>query len=252
MSKYADFLAIPLASIYNKITLTKIWPVIWKKEYVTVIPKGSNPSDMAGLRNISCTQLASKIYESYVLNWAGEEVKLKSNQFGGVKGCSTSHMLVELTQDLSEDLEDCRAATVLTAIDFAKAFNRLSYQHCLRSLAEHGASTDVIRLIATFLSNRTMSVRVGKVWSEERAVTGGCSQGSILGVFLFNVTIDDLEDTAPGSANDQVVQECAPPSPSGEATSATTEGSPPGLPGTEYAAPSPTTPPRKPPSTRTM
>ena len=37
-------------------------------------------------------------------------------------------MLVELFQDMAEDMEDCRAATVLTAIDFAKAFNRLSYQ----------------------------------------------------------------------------------------------------------------------------
>ena len=96
MSKYADFFAIPFASIYNKITLTKIWPLVWKKEYVRVIPKTACPMDISGLRNISCTQLASKIYESYVLNWAMAEVKLKKNQYGGVKGCSMSHMLIEI------------------------------------------------------------------------------------------------------------------------------------------------------------
>ena len=103
-------------------------------------------------------------------------------------------MLIDVFQDMAEDLEDCRVATVLTAIDFAKAFNRLSYQHCLRAFALHGASTDVIRLLATFLTNRQMSVRVGSTWSEDWPVMGGCPQGSILRVFLFNITIDDLKD----------------------------------------------------------
>ena len=80
MTKYSDFLVIPLQSIYNVITSSKIWPICWKKEYVTVIPKMTNPLDISGFRNISCTLLASKIYGSYVLNWAQLEVKLKPNQ----------------------------------------------------------------------------------------------------------------------------------------------------------------------------
>ena len=86
MTLFADFLAIPLTSIYNAISRTSIWPVIWKEEYVTVIPKKKSPVDMNDLRNISCTKLASKIYESYVLGWASEQVKVKPNQFGGGAG----------------------------------------------------------------------------------------------------------------------------------------------------------------------
>ena len=59
-----------------------------------------------------------------------------------------------------------------------------------------GASTPIIELLATFLSNRTMSVRVGESWSDPRPVYGGVPQGSILGVFLFNASTDDLEDAA--------------------------------------------------------
>ena len=39
-----------------------------------------------------------------------------------------------------------------------------------------------------------MRVKVGQSWSAPRPIHGGVPQGSILGVFLFNVTTDDLED----------------------------------------------------------
>ena len=56
MTLYADQFAIPLSDIYNKITVTSIWPRIWKHELVIVIPKASHPNDFKDLRNISCKQ----------------------------------------------------------------------------------------------------------------------------------------------------------------------------------------------------
>ena len=93
-------------------------------------------------------------------------------------------------------LEDALAATMITAVDYAKAFNRLSFQHCLRAFARKGASSEIIRILATFLSNRTMSVIVNNTWSTPLPVYGGVSLGSILGVLLFNVATDYLEDDA--------------------------------------------------------
>ena len=88
-------------------------------------------------------------------------------------------------QGILEDLEDYHAATVVTSVDYSKAFNRMSYQNCLKALAKNGASTKVLRLVATFLTNMTMTVKIGQTMSSPLPVSGSCSpQGSILGVFF--------------------------------------------------------------------
>ena len=152
MTKFSDFFAIPLTMIYNDISRTAIWPTRWKEEFVTAIPKKSNPESLSDLRNISCTMLASKMYESYVLDWLKGEVPLRANQYGGVKGLSTEHLLFQMWQEMLENAEDYRAATVVTSVDYSKAFNRMSFQHCLAALAKNGASTEVLRIVAAFLT----------------------------------------------------------------------------------------------------
>ena len=131
MTKYADLLAYPLTDLYNSITSTFEWPERWKVEYVTPIPKKNIPESCNDLRNISCTELVSKIYESYVLEWIRQEIKLKANQFGGSKGMSVEHLLCSIWHEIGTSLEDQRAACLITAIDYSKAFNRLNYNACI-------------------------------------------------------------------------------------------------------------------------
>ena len=193
VNEAAPFLAGPLCHIYNTMISNKTWPVKWKEEFVTPIPKKSVPESLNDLRNISCTALFSKVFESFVLGWLTEQVGMRQNQMGGMRGAGTEHYLVQLWQLVLESLEDPRAASLLTSIDYAKAFNRLDFGCCLRALAGKGASSELLRLVASFLTSRTMSVKVGQETSAPRIVLGGVPQGSILGVFLFNATIDTFE-----------------------------------------------------------
>ena len=101
LAKFGDLLAIPLCSKYNEITRSRVWPRDWKQEFFTTIPKKTNPESVNDLRNISCTMLPSKIYESYILNWIQAEVKIKDMQYGGVKGCSTAHLLINVWDEIA-------------------------------------------------------------------------------------------------------------------------------------------------------
>ena len=166
VSQFSDFLAIPLTAIYNDILSTYVWPTCWRKEFITVIPKKPAPQELGDLRNISCTMSASKVFESFVLDSVKAEVKLRRNQYGGVRGLSTDSLLVQLWQETLENLEDYRAGTIITYVDYSKAFNRMSYQHCLSALKKKGASAATIHLIASYLTNRIMTVKVAQVLSE--------------------------------------------------------------------------------------
>ena len=191
---FPEKLSAPVTHIFNLIVKEKQWPKLWKVEHVTVIPKGNDPHDPSECRNISCTNFLSKIFESFVMGWSREEVKPKLNQFGGEPKASATHLLIEVISDITSALEDNRSGVVLSAIDFSKAFNRLDHAMCLKSFAKKGASTEVLQLLAAFLMGRNMSVRVEGERSSLRPVNAGAPQGSVLGCYLFNVGVDDLED----------------------------------------------------------
>ena len=53
VTKFSDFLAIPLTMIYNAISSSFHWPTVWKQEFVTVIPKKNDPHSLGDLRNLS-------------------------------------------------------------------------------------------------------------------------------------------------------------------------------------------------------
>ena len=92
----ADILAVPLSHLYNTMLSTLSWPVRWKEEFVTPILKKPVPESLNDLRNISCTALFSKVFESFVLEWLTEQVGMRENQMGGMKGAGSKHYLVQM------------------------------------------------------------------------------------------------------------------------------------------------------------
>ena len=108
----------------------------------------------------------SKVLELYVVRHARKTIHLKQNQYGGEPGVSTTHMLVDVWSRLTEELEDNRAASVITAIDYSTAFNRSESGPCLHALSRKGAGRGLLKIIGSFLHARRMTVRIGEAVSE--------------------------------------------------------------------------------------
>ena len=71
------------------------------------------------------------------------------------------------------------------AIDFSKAFNRMSHQACLAALAKKGCSNQTLDLVFKFLKGRSMHIKLGHKLSQRRNVNGGSPQGTKLGFFIL-------------------------------------------------------------------
>ena len=195
----AHVFAHPLTRIINAVRRGEGWPRIWKVEEVTVIPKGSWPTEYEGCRNVSCTSVFSKLCETFFLDQLHEEIPPEPHQFGGLKGVGPDHLLSELVTDIMESLDDNRACATLISVDLSKAFNRVDHNVCIQQLAAHGASNQTLRMTANFLDNRQMKIRMrSDLFSTLRDMPGGTPQGTKTGNFLFNTATRGLDDPREG------------------------------------------------------
>ena len=183
----AEF-AIPVMEIFNKINETGRWPLNWKTEYLTVIPKVPNPSGLHECRNISCTSAFSKILEGQVLEKLKGELVPDPSQYGGAKRCGVEHMLLDLWEDILTSMEGGKTAAILLGVDYEKAFNRMEHAACLEQLRKLGASPGSLALVRAFLEERRMTISIEGFMADPIKIKRGSPQGSVLGCLLYCVT----------------------------------------------------------------
>ena len=101
------------------------WPEVFKKEWVTIIPKSTEPENKGDLRNLSLTLFISKLVENIIYDLLLEHIgqKIDSSPFGGQKGYSVTLYLVKLVDFILKNLEKSKAI-IMCLVDFSKAYNR--------------------------------------------------------------------------------------------------------------------------------
>ena len=195
IQEFAPELSKPVSRIINSITATGKWPSQWKLEHVVPIGKMASPETEDDLRPISLTPFFSKVTEHFVVKWLLSYIKDKIDfrQYGGQKGNSITHYLIEfITFILSCQDSSDQTAILAVMVDFSKAFNRQNHNILITKLSDMGVPSWLLRVVIGFLSDRHMVVRYKGELSESKYLPGGGPQGTLLGLLLFIVLINDV------------------------------------------------------------
>ena len=110
-------LAAPVGKIFRSIMKTNIWPSKWTIEHGIVLKKTPVLETESDLRIISLSLFWSKCMESFVIDWLHQTIghKIDFTQYGGLKGNSTSHYLIDLVNFIlfNQDLRNPQATLAI-------------------------------------------------------------------------------------------------------------------------------------------
>ena len=193
LSEFAPELATPMTKIFQNIINHQKWPSMWKTEFGIPLQKVSNPENEDQLRIISLTPFFSKVFEKFVIEWLVHYIgdKIDWRQYGGQKGSSIAHYLIEFITFILYNLDLKKNHAVLAIlIDFSKAFNRQDHNILITLLCDMGVPGWLLNIVASFLEDRELVLWYKGCTTKARKLPGGGPQGTVLGMFLFIVLIN--------------------------------------------------------------
>ena len=117
--------------------------------------------------------------------------RLDPGQFGGLKGGSIVQYLVVFFHFILSNVDRPNKSIIAAMVDFSKGFNRLNHNKIITRLSDWGVPGWLLKILSSYLSNRSMILRYKNEQSSEQYLPGGGPQGVTPGLLMFLVEVND-------------------------------------------------------------